>query len=163
MTDASVDLVAVVERAVARHRPIARRSGISVEAATPEAAVLVNGDPTLLEQLVSNLVHNAVRYVETDGHVAVVLETTRAGFRLEVKDDGPGVSDSALGQLGTRGFRSDEARSRRPEGMGLGLHIVREVAAKHGLALHFAHVIPRGLSVVVEGPCGPAGASAPLA
>lgn len=152
--DADVDLTALVERAIARHRPLATRAGIELDAATPESALVVRGDPTLLEQMVSNLVHNSVRYVESGGHVAVILERTNVGFRLVVKDDGPGVADELLAKLGTRGFRTDDARTRRPEGMGLGLHIVREVAALHALDVRFERGEPTGLVVTIEGKTG---------
>lgn len=147
-----VDLGALVERARARHAPIARHAALSLEVAVPESGVEVLGDPTLLEQMISNLVHNAVRYGEPDGHIAVVLESHDGRFELTVADDGPGVPAELLDRLGDRGFRSDEARTRRPEGMGLGLHIVREVCVKHGFSLRFSAGEPRGLVVRVSGP-----------
>ncbi|MFO0692385.1 MAG: HAMP domain-containing sensor histidine kinase [Polyangiales bacterium] len=152
VTTDDVDLERIVERVVARHRPLAARARLSLEHAVPGSRVLVHGDPTLLEQAISNLVHNAIRHHPGDGHVAVVLEVAKEGFELRVLDDGPGVPETLLGRLGERGFRVPEARTRSPEGTGLGLHIVREVAARHGFGLAFAPNPPHGLVVTLRGP-----------
>lgn len=148
---ARIDLAVVTERAVSRHAPLAARQGIAIDFAVPDGPVHVLGDVTLVEQALSNLVGNAVRYNREGGHVAVVLATRGPRFRLEVLDDGPGVAPDARARLGERGFRTNDARTRRPEGMGLGLHIVREVAAAHGFALEFEANEPSGMRVVIEG------------
>jgi signal transduction histidine kinase len=149
-----VALVPLVERVVARHARLAAQRGLELAHAVPAEGVTVRGDVTLLEQAVSNLVHNAVRYAEPGGHVAVVLEHTGpARFELRVLDDGPGVSEALLARLGERGFRTDEARTRQPQGTGLGLHIVRDVAARLGLTLRFARGEGRGLVVTLSGAC----------
>ncbi len=146
-----LDLGALVERVVARHRPVADEKRVCLDFAVPEGSVSVVGDLTLLEQLVSNLVHNAVRYNEPGGHVAVVLEADAETFRLEVLDDGPGVRPDELSRLGERRFRTQAARDRQTGGSGLGLSIAREVAERHRFALSFALVRPRGLRATLSG------------
>ena len=146
------ELGALVERAVSRLAPLAKRQGIRVDFAVPERGVSVRADVTLLEQAMTNVIGNAVRYNREGGHVAVVLEAKGRTFTLSVRDDGPGVDADALARLGERGFRTNEARTRRPEGMGLGLHIVREVAAAHGFTLEFSRNDPSGLVVTLRGP-----------
>jgi len=121
-----VDLSALVERVVARHRPIARASSVELNVAVPDPPLVAPSDHTLLEQALSNLVDNAIRYNHAGGHVAVLLDRADAGFVLSVTDDGPGVTDEELAQLTTRWFRGSEARTRRPDGKGLGLAIVTE-------------------------------------
>jgi signal transduction histidine kinase len=133
-----VDLNALVERVVARHRPVAGPRNIAVEFAVPERPVVTEGDETLLEQAVGNLVHNAVRHNRPGGHVAVTLEEPKDApgrFVLRVADDGPGVPEAELAHLGERGHRAAEARQRSPGGRGLGLHIARTVAERHGMVL----------------------------
>ncbi len=149
----AVDLAEVVARVAERHAPLARKKGIGLEHAVPER-LLVVADLTLVERALSNLVHNAVRYGEPGGHVAVVLDRAASegsGFRVDVIDDGPGVPDADLARLGERRFRSDAARSRKPAGSGLGLAIAREVAERHGWTLSFAKNEPRGLRVTITG------------
>ena len=140
-----VDLSALVERVVARHRPIARASGVELNAAVPDPPLLSPSDPTLLDQALSNLVDNAVRYNRDGGHVAVVLDHASGGFVLSVIDDGPGVSDDELAQLTKRWFRGSDARTRRPDGKGLGLAIVSESLGRLGLRLQFSRPDGGGL------------------
>lgn len=159
-----VDLAQVVRRAVDRHLPLAAARGVALEHAVPDAAeggARVTGDLTLLEQAVSNLVHNAVSYA--DGRVAVVLEVAAAAagapgdraFCLRVLDDGPGASPDELPHLADRGYRGHAGRTRRPGGGGLGLAIVKDVVTRHGFSLHLAAASPHGLEVTVRGPVAP--------
>jgi len=147
-----VDLNELVGRVAARHRPVADRRGVQIEYALPGDAAVAAGDVTLLEQAVGNVVHNAVRYNRPGGRVALVLAVEDGRFHLKVMDDGPGVPDEDLPHLGERRFRGEEARTRRPDGQGLGLSITREVAARHGFALTFARNDDGGLDVTVSGP-----------
>jgi len=150
-----VDLGALVERVVERHRPVAMPAGVAVEYGVPERPVVAEGDETLIEQAVSNLVHNAVRYNRPGGHVAVLLEETGGGFRLRVVDDGPGVPEEELPRLLERRQRTDEARQRHPDGLGLGLHITRGVVERHGFAIAFGRSEHGGLEAAITGPVDP--------
>ncbi len=147
-----VDLVELVERATARQKTIAGARGVELNHAVPEGEVVVEGDITLIEQAVSNVIHNAVRYNEDGGHVAVVLRNGSGRFSLRVLDDGPGMPEELLARLPERRFRGEEARSRHPEGSGLGLHIARDVAHHHGFDLAFRPSEHGGLEVEFSGP-----------
>ena len=149
-----VDLNALVERAVARQRPIATQKGVAVEFGVPEEAIRIEGDVTFLEQMLSNVIHNAVRYGKDGGHVAVLLEPrgdAGAAFALRVLDDGPGIPDDLRGRVVERAFRTDDARSRHPEGLGLGLAIAKDVAERHGLAMVMRRSSAGGLEVEFSG------------
>jgi two-component system, OmpR family, sensor histidine kinase BaeS len=147
----AVELGELVARVVARHRPIAIERGIAIEHAVPEQPVRTHADLTLLEQAVGNLVHNAVRYNQRGGHVAVVLERGDARFSLRVIDDGPGIAADQLAGLLARGARGDDARTRAPEGQGIGLHIARRVVALHGFELALVRSEYGGLEARLEG------------
>jgi signal transduction histidine kinase len=152
LTRHAFDLRGLIERVIARHRPIADERKIELAHAVPEAAIEVVADSTLVEQMISNLVHNAVKYNHAGGHVAVVLEDEARGrFTLRVVDDGPGIPAAELARVGERRFRGGAARKRRPTGLGLGLHIVRDVADKHGWALRFESPDEGGLAVTIDG------------
>jgi signal transduction histidine kinase len=156
LTKTAVDLNALVARVIGRHGPIARQREVDLESAVPEAPLYVQGDVTLLEQAISNVVYNAIRHNRAGGHVAVVLERPPGtAFRLRVVDDGPGIHEAELARLVERGFRGAEARTRHPEGQGLGLHITCEVARLHGLALGFARSEYGGLEVELRQPAAP--------
>jgi len=147
-----VDLNALVERVVARHAPIAQMKGVALDHAVPEHAIVVSGDVTLLEQAVSNLVHNAIRYNRRDGNASVVLSEQDGQFQLRVTDDGPGVDDEQMARMTERNFRSDQARSRAPSGSGIGLHIAADVAHRHGFSLRFARANAGGLQATLLAP-----------
>ena len=150
-----VDLGELVNRVISRHRPIARQRDVSLNSAAPEAAIIIDADVTMVEQAVSNVVYNAIRHNHPGGHVAVILErldTEPHSFRVRVLDDGAGIPPEELSRLVERGFRGDEARTRSPDGQGLGLHIATRVAALHGHKLRFAASEYGGLQVDLEGP-----------
>jgi signal transduction histidine kinase len=151
-----VDLNALVERCVSRHRPIARQQGVQLDHAVPERPVSVLGDDTLIEQAVSNVIYNAVRYNARGGHVAVLLEHPTADtFRLRVLDDGPGIPEHELPLIVQRHVRGDAARTRGPGGHGLGLNIASRVAQLHDWTLRLGRSEYGGLQVDFLGP-GPA-------
>lgn len=153
LTRHAFDLCALIERVVARHAPIARERGVELAHAVPEAPLEIVADSTLAEQAIGNLVHNAIRYNHSGGHVAVVLEREPGHrFSLRVADDGPGIPPDELARVSERRFRGGEARKRRPTGLGLGLHIVRDVAERHGWMLRFESPREGGLTVTLEGP-----------
>ncbi|HEX7669358.1 MAG TPA: HAMP domain-containing sensor histidine kinase [Polyangiaceae bacterium] len=147
----TVDLAETVERVVFRVRYFARSRGITLDVARPDATVFVRCDATAAEQMITNLVENAVSYGNQGGHVAVLLEAHAGRFSLVVVDDGPGVEPSELPRLGERTFRSDEARQREPNGSGLGLAISSEVCTHCGWSLGFERQEPRGLKVTIAG------------
>lgn len=99
------------------------------------------------------MVLNGIRYGREDGHVAVVLETTRQQtFHLRVIDDGPGIPEEERSRLLERRFRGNEARTREPQGQGLGLHIVQHVVELHGWRLTLTPSEYGGLEVGFTGP-----------
>ncbi|MFY0583466.1 sensor histidine kinase [Cystobacter fuscus] len=114
----------------------------------PEPPVLVLGDDILIEQAVSNVIYNAVRYNARGGHVAVVLEREPgATFRLRVLDDGPGIPEHELPHILERHVRGDAARTRGPGGHGLGLAIASRVTVLHGWSLKLGRSEYGGLQV----------------
>ncbi len=115
------------------------------------SAVTVSADPLRLEQVLVNLLKNALRYAGT-GAVRVEVSAAGAVARLTVEDAGPGVADEQLARLGERLFRGDPSRDRRTGGHGLGLAIVRAIVEKHGGTITFAHAKLGGLAVEIELP-----------
>ncbi len=153
MLKSPVDLNALVARVVSRHAPIARQRAIALEHAVPEHPLTAQADVTMLEQAVSNVVYNAIRHNRTGGHVALILEPQAdERFRVRVIDDGPGIPPQQLERVAQRGQRGDAARSRAPDGQGLGLDIAHRVARLHGHQLTFAASEFGGLQVDLEGP-----------
>lgn len=118
------DLRQVVRQLLARYRPLAQRRGVELEAAWPDVAAEVVARPLMVARALGNLVHNAIAHNRPGGHVAVLLELTEAGFAVQVLDDGPGLPPGGPPQ--------GAARSRDPDGGGLGLGVTRGVCARYG-------------------------------
>jgi signal transduction histidine kinase len=146
------DLAGVLERIVLRAQSLARRKGVFVELAQPHEPVALDGDEIFLERCVTNLVDNAVRHGERDGHVAVLTRVDAGAFVVTVRDDGPGVSVDELARLGERTFRTDASRQRDPRGTGLGLAITGELCRRCGWSLTFGRLDPQGLEAIIRGP-----------
>ena len=121
-----LDLDDLVLEEVARLRPA---TGVRLDTAGVSAAP-VRGDRAELRRLVRNLLDNATRHAATAVHVTVAVRG--AVVRLDVRDDGPGVSAEDAERVFERFHRGDAARSRDDGGSGLGLAIARAVARRHG-------------------------------
>lgn len=150
-TQPTTNLCHVVERVAGRFGLLAREKGLFLDFAHPDQPIWVNGSDTLYERILSNLVHNAVRYGESSGHIVMLLETSATQFTLEVMDDGPGVPPTEIPKLKDRMYRSTEARQRDSTGEGLGLAITHELCHILDLTLSFSTIHPRGLRVSLQG------------
>ncbi len=89
-------------------------------------------DPDALEQILFNLIENAVKYVPEEGNVFVRVKATRSRVMFEIADDGPGVPKEHHGRLFERFYRVDDGRSRAMGGTGLGLAIVKHLVTSMG-------------------------------
>ncbi|HTT05910.1 MAG TPA: sensor histidine kinase [Steroidobacteraceae bacterium] len=122
-----VALDALVKELVERHIGRADQAGIDLGADAQQAQVY--GDAWLLEDLLTNLIDNALKYASRGGRVTVRSGVEGAGPYLEVEDDGPGIPESERARVRERFYR----RAGSPGmGVGLGLAIVDEIARAHG-------------------------------
>ena len=144
-----VELKALVERAA---RDAAGSDRLErLELATEEA--VVRGDPQQLEQLVRNLVDNALKYGNPDEAVTVTLDQGESGeARLAVTDRGEGIEPEHLPHLTRRFYRTDPGRSRASGGTGLGLAIVKHIVERHRGRLDIASKPGQGTTVTVRIP-----------
>ena len=101
-------------------------------------------DPNRIEQIISNLLTNALRYTPVHKSIQLRLELTPAEVRLSVQDGGLGISEEALPQIFERFYRADPSRSREEGGTGLGLAIARQLAQAHGGSLTAANHLQGG-------------------
>ena len=127
-----VSLFEEVSRVMNDMERAARVKGVTLKIDIPDA-IKVKADPGLLEQMIINLVDNAIKYGSTDGCVEVRGSFNGNGqICVSVKDDGPGIPPEALDRIFERFFRVDKARSRAQGGTGLGLSIVKHIAQTLG-------------------------------
>jgi signal transduction histidine kinase len=106
--------------------------------------VQVHGDRALLIQMIANVLENAIVHTPAGTEIALSLTSAQEGTRLVIADDGPGVPEAERARVFTRFYRGD--RGRRGNGNGLGLSIVRSIAALHGIKVSLADDAP-GLRV----------------
>ena len=95
--------------------------------------LMANGDVNRLDQVIANLVDNAIKYGRAHGLVRIGGKTREDGWlEISVQDDGPGIPPEALDRVFERFYRVDKARSRDQGGTGLGLSIVKHIVQAHG-------------------------------
>ncbi|MCA9570437.1 MAG: HAMP domain-containing histidine kinase, partial [Myxococcales bacterium] len=120
-----------LEEAVAMLRPHASQQGVELVVEVPDALPPVLVDPDALVQVVMNLVDNAVKF-GGPGTVRVVAEPEGPGVRLVVRDGGPGVPRSQLGQIFDPFYRGERELTRTTKGTGIGLSLVRGLVQHMG-------------------------------
>jgi two-component system phosphate regulon sensor histidine kinase PhoR len=106
-------------------------TGISFHSLIPDG-LIVQADQTRLEQILYNLIDNAVKFNRAGGSVTVSTETEGGRVAIVVEDTGAGISAVDLPRVFERLYRGDRSRSRKTEGSGLGLAIVKHLAHAHG-------------------------------
>ena len=148
-----VDLTAVVTDALNAEKPAAAAKRLQTDAALDDASV--SGDALLIHRLVSNLIDNAIRYNLTGGRVEVKLAATATETTLTVTNTGPPVPADQVSRLLEPFQRADLDRTASPNGLGLGLSIVAEIAKAHGASLAVRPQPEGGLTVTVGFPAGP--------
>ena len=113
----------------------------------------VAGDPAQLEQLLRNLIDNALKYGAPDQPVKVAVTAGEKGrFVISVADRGPGIAPEHLPHLTRRFYRTDPSRSRASGGTGLGLAIVKHIVERHAGQLDIASEVGTGTTVAVSLP-----------
>ena len=127
------DLTSLVVRMVERFQPHAGSQQIALTF-TPPAVLIpqISADPIRLEQVLTNLLSNALRYTPAGGQIELSLASIDDSVRLRVHDSGPGIPEQALPYIFERFYRVDKSRARAEGGTGLGLAIARQLARAHG-------------------------------
>jgi signal transduction histidine kinase len=127
------DLAAITSAALTAARPAVTSLSLNVHADLRPAAL--DGDPLLVQQLVTNLVDNAVRHNIPGGDVQVATGTSRAGAVLSVASSGQVIPAAEVDRLFQPFQRLGPRRARRDGGHGLGLSIVKAIATAHGATI----------------------------
>jgi two-component system CheB/CheR fusion protein len=127
-----VDFAATVRTVVESHRPVAATKEMTLATSGLNDEAVVSGDARRLQQVVSNLIGNALKFTPKRGRVEVALTRLGSLIELSVADNGIGVNPDLLPHLFDRFMQSDMSRARRHGGLGLGLSIVKHLVAAHG-------------------------------
>lgn len=143
-----IDVNDAIGRAVDRLKPLASAKHIQLECAL-EPMFSIEADPTLIQEVVHNLVENAIKYTPINGRVRVVSQETDDSVRISVEDTGPGIEKSEqTGIWGkfTRGRKHSED-AQGPSGSGLGLYLVKYFVELHGGRVFLESEVDRGTKI----------------
>lgn len=126
-----IDPEMATEEVIEKLNPFAKQKNVKVIYHN-HGVEFINADATKLEQVLSNLIENGIKYNRDNGVVEVHWHPYSTGCRLIVKDNGPGIASIHQERLFERFYRVDRARSRDVGGTGLGLAIVKHIMNIHG-------------------------------
>ncbi|QCB46846.1 ATP-binding protein [Hydrogenophaga sp. PAMC20947] len=127
------DAVQLVQQILKRHERLMEEAGLQLAWVDPaEEAIAVCWDTARMAQLLSNLLHNSLRYTDAPGRVEVRLWASDGVVHIRLDDSAPGVAPADLARLFDPLYRADSARSRHNGGSGLGLAICAAIAKAHG-------------------------------
>ena len=112
----------------------------------------LRADETRLQELIYNLLDNAVKYSKPGGTVFLRAESEPEGVRLSVADQGTGISPDDLPRIFERFYRADKSRSNEQSGTGLGLSIVKHIAQLHGGTVEAQSELGKGTTISVSLP-----------
>lgn len=127
-----LDLTDLVKRTVEKYTHQAETGGLTIRTELPEHAVFLHADTDRIQQVLINLLGNAIAYTPQGGEVVVAVKETSDSGVLEVRDTGIGIPSADLPRLFERFYRVDKARARLSGGTGLGLSIVKHIVEGHG-------------------------------
>lgn len=139
------DIIALVRDVYEVLESKAKKRGIELSIPTPPAKSLwVEGDRNKIEQVVINLVNNAIKYGEENGQVEVRFFDAEGNYLIEVSDDGYGIPEEDLSRIFERFYRVDKSRTRDAGGSGLGLSIVKHIVEAHNQSIHVRSKVGTG-------------------
>jgi signal transduction histidine kinase/CheY-like chemotaxis protein len=154
----SLRLGPVVSTTLESLRPTAEAKGITLKASLPETSG-IQGDSGRIQQVIWNLLANAIKFTPSGGHVSVELSEFDRRVELRVRDTGIGIAPEFLPQIFERFRQADSSTTRAHGGMGLGLAIVRHLVELHGGSIEARSEGPdRGALFIVRFPAMPGSA-----
>jgi signal transduction histidine kinase len=127
-----VDIEKTVAQAICSLHNLSLAQDVKLWFAASARPVLVHGDPMRLEQIVVNLLTNAVKYTLAGGRADVVVDEHEGGARLRVNDTGVGIDAARIGSIFGLFMQAENAIGRARGGMGIGLSLVRSLVELHG-------------------------------
>lgn len=133
----SVDLRTHVENAVRAMRDLAAKHGLTLTVSVPSSRVCIEADPVRIEQIIGNLLMNAVKYTDRDGTISVKLTIDGQEAVIKVRDTGIGIAREMLGKIFTpfAGLGVEHRQRTIKEGLGIGLWLTENLVQAHGGAI----------------------------
>ncbi|MFC1994717.1 sensor histidine kinase [Chloroflexota bacterium] len=129
---ASTDMAELVRRVVSNYEANAREKGLGLKLEEAAKIPEVKVDPVRMEQVISNLLTNAIRHTPSGGNITILIKEYKDGLLISIADTGEGIAPEDLPHVFERFYRSGSSRTRKEGGTGLGLAIVKQMVEAHG-------------------------------
>lgn len=133
----AIDFAELVRRCIAEQMDHAVAKTLMIEAHLPDDSVIVHVDALQLNEALSNIIHNAIKYTPREGLIEVELRVDDDIAKLRVRDTGYGIPEDQQARLFSPFFRAKTNETRMIEGTGLGLHLVKNIIERHGGMMFF--------------------------
>ena len=132
MVSEPVEVTSLVHQVAGAFRPLAWQSGKVVLFVEAETNSIIEGDPDRLEQILANLIRNAIHHTPPGGIISLQVEEEEQIVRIHIRDTGEGISEEDLPHIWERFYRGQGNRAADQRGAGLGLSLVRELVTDMG-------------------------------
>lgn len=146
-----MDLGIVLQDVYVRYEPKAIAGAINLTLDAPESIPMV-GSRDQIEQVVLNLVDNAIKYTPAGGRVTIQSSVDGSDIMVSVADTGIGIAESDLTRIFDRFYRADKSRAAQAAGTGLGLSIVKDVVESHGGTVQVTSQVRQGSTFTIRLP-----------
>ncbi|HLO12302.1 MAG TPA: ATP-binding protein, partial [Pseudoneobacillus sp.] len=153
LTFEEVDLSSFINRIIHKFQGLAKDNEIQLTVEIGSGISTVSFDPDRIEQVLTNLIDNAIRHTPKGGLVKLTVSNEEQAIKIEVKDSGSGIPEEDLPFVFERFYKADKARTRGRAGTGLGLAIAKNIIDAHrghisvqskmGLGTTFSFLLPR--------------------
>ena len=151
LTRENLSIAQLIKENAHRLTPIANQKGQKIVLQLQDSCDIY-ADKSKLNQVIYNLMENAVKYTQASGVIRVTLQRQGRNAIFKVSDNGPGIPKENLPHIFDRFYRVDKARSREKGGTGLGLSIVHQLVLLHGGSINVESEEGRGATFIVELP-----------
>jgi PAS domain S-box-containing protein len=157
-----INLSEIVRTAVSSARPAADAKQIALYEDIEQDGLTILGDSHRLQQIIGNLLSNALKFTPSEGTVSVILTADRTNCRISVRDSGQGIKPEFLPRVFDLFQQQDGSTTRRQPGLGIGLALVKDLVSLHGGSVHaesagegfgatFTVIIPRQMQSLPQG------------
>ncbi|GAK12878.1 LOW QUALITY PROTEIN: sensor histidine kinase ResE [Geomicrobium sp. JCM 19039] len=127
-----IEVVELARKVMVKFNKMAEEAKVTLRFVSPDPPIQLHADPDRLEQVLTNLLSNAVRHTAEGGEIVCKITDVDSAVRFEVIDTGSGIPESDLPFVFERFYKADKARTRGNAGTGLGLAIVKNIVDGHG-------------------------------
>lgn len=148
----SIDMGHFLKHTAASMKHLAALKGIHLDLQEPTGDLLINADPDALEKIVSNVIANAIKFTPPQGRIDISASDEEEFVTIKVSDTGIGIPAEQLPHIFDRFYQVDGSATRRHQGLGLGLALVRELMTRHGGDVTATSDTGRGTTFVLRFP-----------